>query len=146
MQRIFGTTEDGGNPITNSTAEYLQRLNATASLSDQFGGAGPQTNWDEIQYAIWTMFNSQPIPAADGLGGDTTSLRARVLGATYTAGQYAGYSLGLDAKAWDADVADFYQQATLVTPEPGTWALLGTGLLGVMAFACRCSRRSRRNS
>lgn len=143
LKRIFGTTEDGGRPITDSPAEYLQRLNATASLSGQFGGAGPQTSWDEIQYAIWTMFNAEPIPSADGFGGDTTSLRANALGATYAADQYASYSLVLDAKAWDPDVAEFYQQVAIVTPEPGTWAMFGMGLLGVMAFA---RRRSRRNS
>ncbi|MEP6778967.1 MAG: PEP-CTERM sorting domain-containing protein [Gemmatimonadaceae bacterium] len=118
----------------------IQQLRAAAYLTTQFGAVGPGTaddNWDDVHGAIWSMFSNNAAPNA---------FTGLVANAIAVAGNNTywddNFSLILDQNAFNSDIpASQLNQAFItldggnhgntVTPEPGTYALMGAGLMAV---------------
>ncbi|MEP6765684.1 MAG: PEP-CTERM sorting domain-containing protein [Gemmatimonadaceae bacterium] len=123
----------------------IQQLRAAAYLTTQFGAVGAglaDDNWDDVHGAIWSMFSNNAAPNA---------FTGMVANAITVAGNNSfwddNYSLLLDDRAFNSDIpASQLNQAFItmdggthgntVTPETGTYALMGAGLM-VVGFVRR---------
>jgi guanyl-specific ribonuclease Sa len=118
----------------------VERYRQAAWLSQQFA-VNAQSHWDAIHSAMWNIMTPSA-PDVTNAGADNTM---------HWMSQAAAHSgtLSLSAISVVTDVrvsnpnwtgATLQEQVT-VTPEPGTWALLGTGFAG-LAVAARRRRRA----
>ena len=138
------------------------RLNLTVSQDGTFGGAGELLSGTTVPTGQWThvaatfkpdeymrvYINGQPVgeltELADGVpsGIQSTSQAVRI---GYLGGDFNFFDGLLDEIALyntalsDAQIAAHYQAAFV--PEPGTFALLGLGGAGLLAFGRRRQRR-----
>ncbi|MCC6244482.1 MAG: PEP-CTERM sorting domain-containing protein [Gemmatimonadaceae bacterium] len=118
---------------------WLAGLQASADLSNMFGATNALGNWDEIHYAIWTLFQS-PVGAPSDLAAGNL-LRTNAL--ANVGGDYSSWRVLVDERAFDASYraqGGLINQTFIATvPEPSTYALMGVGLLAV-GFASRRRR------
>jgi len=133
--------------LSSAGTEYFKRLQATASLVNQFGPA-PTSSWDELQYAVWAMFANSLGQTPDNTPTPAGALFATALAnASSTVDAWSNYRIIIDANAWNPTYNGGINQ-TLMTrvsstvPEPGTYALMGVGLVGLFV----ASRRRNRNT
>lgn len=145
LQRVLGTVSTI-NPQPGNSADYALRLKYEAALASQFGAA-PATNWDEIHYAMWSFFNTNAIalPSAGQAGAQTqVDLASDAINNGFTDN---GWAIILDERAWDNSYTGGYHQALIsnssVVPEPGTYMLVGAGLIGVFGMARRRNRAAK---
>lgn len=136
-QRQLGTEKSWG----------IAELRASAYLSTQFG-VMPQSQWDEVHGSIWSMFSNNAAAASH------SSLAAGALTIAGGNSQWDSYLLMVDNKVfadnYNAETADINQgfivddsdnTIRVITPEPGTYVLMGMGL-----FAVGFVRRRRNNA
>lgn len=147
LKRILGqnaTYAIGGN-ILDDPNEYLFRLATASNLASGFGAA-PTTEWDERHFAMWGLFNTTAIYNPDFVGGDPTNL---VFGAAIAASDpsynFSNWRIIMDARAWDTQYTGALEQGTItevqsVVPEPGTYMLVGAGLIGMFGAVRRRNR------
>jgi hypothetical protein len=124
-------TRLAGEGSASVQKSYLE----AAWLASQFA-TQPQTDWGDIDYAIWYLTS----PASDSFpetAGATPWVNDAI--ANYSSVNAADWEVITDVDAWTcASGTCTYtnggtqEYLTEVTPEPGTLLLLGTGLFGVM--------------
>lgn len=144
LKRILGSSSLAvPQPNPADPSSYLQRLLVESALASHFGPT-PTTDWDEIHFAMWGLFNTNTLPLpSDGLVGAQNQLTAGVIEGLAPGYDYSKWRLILDESAWDAQDAGTYHQALIndtVVPEPGTYMLVGAGLIGLFGFKRRRSR------
>lgn len=145
-QTNLGPTRYGSAAIDN--------YRKAAWLTSQVNGTSSPPFRADIQVAIWSLFT--PGISVAGFTGQpwvnaANSFAASNAWSTYDWSQYsvltgvnsAGTLYG-GPQEFITGSAYFIAQPT-VTPEPATWLLLATGLIGVLAFVARgaCARRLR---
>jgi hypothetical protein len=148
LKRILGqnaTYAVGGNIIDNPS-EYLARLATASKLASGFGAA-PATDWDERHFAIWGLFNTNAIflPDFDGTNDPTTMVFDAFAAASAPGYNYSNWRIIMDARAWDTRYTGTFEQGTItevqsVVPEPGTYMLVGAGLIGMFGAVRRRNR------
>lgn len=141
LKRALGTTAlVPGGPINNTETEYLVRLIGTGAMSKGFGTTQAM-DWDERHYAIWSLFSSNVTPYVnDGINDHNTILNGainQILGG-YTAPEFR---VIIDERAWDNSFTGNLEQTSITevstVPEPGTYALVGVGMIVMAGIARR---------
>jgi hypothetical protein len=122
-------------------ATWQQRLRAAAELANGFG-ASPTTSWDERQYAIWSLFSTaSPTTLVDVTAGNTLRTNAMTTAGT-NPNNYGQWRVLIDNNAYNTAYTGtmnraFITTSAVVTPEPSTYALMVTGLVGLGVAARR---------
>lgn len=142
LKRALGTTTTfpGVGNIPNSSTEYLARLQVAGAMSKGFGTT-QTSSWDERHYGIWGIFSSNVTPYVnDGVNDHMTFLTAGI-------GQVVGgydaseFRLVIDERAWDNQFTGNLEQTSITevstVPEPGTYALVGVGMIVMAGIARR---------
>jgi hypothetical protein len=128
-----------------STTDLLTNLKASSILAGQFG-VNPTTAWDEIHWAIWTLFenpatNSSLVNPSNL--ADATNRRSNAITAS-ASGNYDSWQILIDERAYDAEYRRLNGTVNQVfitnAPEPSTYALMGVGLLALGVAARRRNR------
>ena len=135
-QGTLGSTFDAA-----TTLAWQQRLRAAAELANGFG-ASPTTSWDERQYAIWSLFSTaSPTTLVDVTAGNTLRTNAMTTAGT-NPNNYGQWRVLIDNNAYNTAYTGtmnraFITTSAVVTPEPSTYALMVTGLVGLGVAARR---------
>ena len=150
------STVDAGlpaaSPVNFFAVDGQQGYSAVASLAEQLFALSPSDpNYDtkaaDLQYAIWYVFDKSGVTSF--LSGDSTLLNAAsadaaaALGGSYTPGEFSNIEIltpdtTQPISCNGGPCANTPPQEFIVqTPEPGTFAMLGIGLLMVGLLARR---------
>jgi hypothetical protein len=139
------TIANPSGAVFASQANSGQEYDAMAFLAEQLFALSPSDptysgDAAKLQYAIWDIFDPGDVsaylkPIDPSLLASAISDATGALGGTYTSGEFSDLSI-LTPDLGTQPSADGRPQEFIVkTPEPGTFALLGIGLLmlGILA-------------
>lgn len=149
VQRVLGSNAYNATtnsyPASTSSTEFLRDLRASAYLSSQFGNS-PNSNWDDIHGAIWSLFSTDNALHVDNWASFRTAAFTYVDAHTNA---FDDYRLIVDNNAYntwfhgDLNQAFISTDGTIkgnsVVPEPSTYALFAAGLVAI-GFARRRRR------
>ncbi|MEP6833625.1 MAG: PEP-CTERM sorting domain-containing protein [Gemmatimonas sp.] len=140
LTRSLGTTATYGG--TNTTAaDFLKDLRTESYLAGQFGPT-PNASWDEIHYVIWGLFSSTQGIQPSNIAAANTLFTTAETASTAPNYNYSDWRIIIDANAWDPTFTGTLTQSVItnVVPEPGTYMLVGFGLVGLLGATRRRKR------
>ena len=107
----------------------VQAYGAAAWLLDQ--GYQHPTEWGDVNFAIWALFNPTQTKNTSGWSQGAQNLLTTATSQTYTANQFAGLEVFTPTDPTSP------QEYIVLIPEPSTVLLLSSGFVGLVLFARR---------